>query len=120
MTENMKKFLEALSKDMGLQEKAKSASKEELVALAKELGIILTEADFEGPEGELSEKELAGVAGGRCICAMYGGGGGTDAKDDNTYGCACFVYGQGGDGRANDANCICVQAGGGDDTTQYM
>lgn len=121
MNENLKAFLEKVSKDKDLTEKVSSITETtDFIAVAAEYGYELKAVDFEVIEGEMSESELSDVSGGRCFCTMYGGGGGTDARDDNTYGCACFVYGQGGDGRADDANCICVQAGGGDDTAQYM
>lgn len=93
MTENRKKFFEALSANEEMQEKAKrSQTKEEIVELARELGITLTAADFVNEEGqELSEEELAAVAGGLadhcliigvtetegCVCAMVGVGGST-------------------------------------------
>ena len=64
MSENLKKFLEAVSKDENLREKAeavvKNADKEQAIAaainLAKQLGIELTEADFEAPKEEISEE----------------------------------------------------------------
>ena len=43
MTENMKKFLEAVSKNDELSTKINTMTKEDLLALAKELGVELTE-----------------------------------------------------------------------------
>ena len=48
MTENMKKFLEAVSKNEELAKKINTMTKEDLLALAKELSIELTEDDFAG------------------------------------------------------------------------
>ena len=44
MTENMKNFLAAVSKDEELVKKISTMTKEELLALARELGVGLTEA----------------------------------------------------------------------------
>lgn len=116
MIGNMKKFLEVVSKDKELSERLKvMTEKAEIIAEAANLGIMLTEADFEVTESEMSDKELSGISGGDCLCAMAGGGGGTDAYDGKTYGCACVLYGQGGDGSADDFNCCCVAGGAGVD-----
>ena len=109
MTENMKKFLEEASKNKDLLEKARTLSKEDLPALAKELGIALTEADLEASEGELSEKELSGVAGGgECWCVV--GGGGTESGDGTDEVCACVALGFGTD-NTNYARCNCYLGG---------
>ena len=120
MTDNMKKFLEAVSSDEALQKEFKvladSATKEvdahksAIVELAAKHGFTLTEDDFKPSEmGELSEDEMKAVAGGsECGCAIYGGGGG-----DLT--CAC-VWGVGG-GSSNAGHkgmCACVGGGYGD------
>ena len=131
MSENLKKFLELVSKDEALKQKAMACNdmeKEDAIrasiALAKEVGIELTEADFAKKEadGELSDDELDAVTGGvlACFCELAGGGGGTDANDHKKFGCACVIYGQGGDGRAEDSNCVCVTTGGGDDESQFF
>ena len=137
MTENLKKFLEAVSKDEALQAKvnALESNKETamagVIALAKELGIELTEADFAQPDGEISEDELETINGGRdtscgcptsgtgmtvnnsCYCAAAGGGGGKQ-KDEDIWGCACVAYGQGGDAKDDHTTCMCVLYGHGD------
>ena len=128
MSENLKKFLELLSKDKDLEAKALACNDlgEEkgrlaLLELAKENGIELTLADLakKAENGELSDDELDAVAGGGgCGCPAVGVGGGRDSKDGNAYHCACGAYGQGGDGRANDSNCLCIGAGGGNDEWQ--
>ena len=128
MTENLKKFLEAVSKDEALQAKvnALESNKETamagVIALAKELGIELTEADFAQPDGEISEDELETINGGgcptagtvnnSCYCAAAGGGGGKQ-KDEDIWGCACVAYGQGGDAKNDHWLCQCYLGGGG-------
>lgn len=129
MTENLKKFLEAVSKDEALQAKlnALESNKEiamaDIIALAKELGIELTEADFAQPDGEISEDELETINGGgcptngtvnnSCCCAAAGGGYGKQ-KDKDIWGCACVAYGQGGDGKEDHTTCMCVLYGHGE------
>ena len=123
MSENMKKFLELVSKDENLKKKALAFNNMEtakaiqaVIAFAKELGIELTEADFAKKEsdGELSDDELDAVAGGGgCGCAFGGGGDGTDNFGDD-YTCACVGYGQGGQG-VDRLNCVCPVVGGGAD-----
>ena len=126
MSKHLKEFLKLLSSNSEVKEKAmvcNELGKENvlsaLIVLAKENGIELSEADFvEQPveSEELDMEELGAVVGGAgiCLCAMAGGGG-TDAENGKTYGCACVGYGQGGDGRISDANCACVAMGEGHD-----
>ena len=124
MSENMKKFLEMVSKDENLKQKAMAYNDMETdkaiqagIALAKELGIELTEADFVKKESsnELNDDELDAVAGGGgCGCAAAGGGGGTNPQGE-TYGCACVMYGQGGNGNDDSFNCLCILGGAGGD-----
>ena len=82
MSENLKKFLDLIANDKELEAKAlacKEKGKEALLALAKEYGIELTEADFENKpvSGELDDDELDAVAGGLayCNCGAAGAGG---------------------------------------------
>ena len=115
MSENLKKFLEAASKDEALA--AKIGSEKDaavLIGLAKELGIELTAADFDESH-ELSDDDLDAVAGGSdvsCVCAM--GGGGESDNDDKT--CACVLAGAGYDKKYNRERCVCGFAGYGYDT----
>ena len=115
MNENMKKFLEAVSKDEELAKNVGSMKLEELLALAKELGLELTAEDLEKPAmQELNDDDLDAVAGGSdvsCACAMGGGG----TKDSNDKTCACVLAGAGysKDGRER---CVCGFAGYGYDT----
>ena len=84
MTENMKKFLEAVSKDEELAKKINAMTKEDMLALAKELCIELIEADFEKPDGEMDDNEMDDVVGGAdcCVCVL-GGGGTEEARSDD-------------------------------------
>lgn len=113
MTENIKKFLELVSGNEELASKAKNASKDEIIALAKEAGIALTEADFEAQSAEISDDELDAVTGGKkCICALSGGG--TGESSTGTKTCACVGYGQ-GDMKNGKMRCQCPLAGSGYD-----
>ncbi len=114
MTENMKKFLELISKDEDLKQKALALNdmehKEAVsagISLAKELGIELSEADFDNEESgdELKDDELDAVAGGG-DCGCVAGGGGTVC--DGSF-CPCVGYGQG------SVICFCVVIGFGED-----
>lgn len=77
MTENLKQFLLAVAEDKewiqwvnalaGRQEAIQAA-----IAKAAELDLDLSAADFDAPEGTLSEDELANVAGGGCSCTFAG------------------------------------------------
>ncbi len=115
MTENLKKFLETVSKDEALTAKVGTMGKDELVALAKELGIELTDADLEKPAvQELDDDDLDTVAGGddvSCACALGGGG----TKDNNDKTCACVLAG-GGYTKSGRERCVCGFAGYGYDS----
>ena len=104
MTENMKKFLEAVSKNEELTKKINTMTKEDLLALAKELGIELTEADFAESADELNEDELDAVAGGAACGCVLGGGGKGGGKWDNEV-CVCVT---GGGGQTGDGTCRCA------------
>lgn len=71
MTENVKKLLELASTNEALIEKLKKATKDEIIAIAKEQGITLTDLDLE-PNGEIPEEELNAVSGGLDIVAFRG------------------------------------------------
>lgn len=86
MTENMKKLLEELSKHEEMKERASAVrTKEEVMKLAEELGVPMTEEDFctQG-SGEVTEDELAAAVGGGGKCFLIGYG---------TEGCVCIVAG---------------------------
>lgn len=115
MTENLKKFLELVSKDEALTAKIGTMGEKELIALAKELGVELTNADLAKPAvQELEDDDLDTVAGGgdvTCACAMGGGG----TKDANDKTCACVLAGVGYSDDKNE-RCLCGFAGYGNDT----
>lgn len=109
MSENLKAFLEAVSKDESLAEKLNGLTEEaQIVAMAAELKIELTEEDFGLPEGELDAAELEGVVGGgECYC--FAGGGGTEGSRDEV--CACVLLGT---GFGSGERCFCSLYGQGD------
>ena len=114
MTENMKNFLKKVSEDKALAEKASKLERAELIALAKELGFELTEADWAQPEGEISEGEMdAGVGGSqRCRCVVSGGG--KAYADGNA--CGCVTAGIGTSKHDGEARCVCVASGIGEES----
>jgi predicted ribosomally synthesized peptide with nif11-like leader len=111
MKVNIEKLAKIASLDEKLSVKLQKASKEQVVVLAKEHGITLTEADFEAPQGAVSDDELeAAAGGGNCICAL--GGGGKAGEGEKT--CACVLVGLGyytGGG----LRCSCANLGSGVD-----
>lgn len=124
MTENMKKFIELVSKDEVLQEKLNTVQEQEeqenikaIIALASEYGITLTEVDFQNAKesGELSEEELTSVAGGNgCYCPGWGYGYGWDNFKE--WNCYCVGGGLSyADERYRTDFCMCVSMGVGID-----
>ena len=111
MTENIQKLLESISQNEELTKKIGTMTKDDLVALAKGLGIELTEEDFAQPTSELDDDALdTVVGGGACFCAMGGGG----TKDSNDHTCACVASG-GGSGKNGKVRCFCIAGGWGKD-----
>jgi hypothetical protein len=129
--ENVKKFYEELAKDKVLQAKSRAIGKKyegqkldekqteliyqkELMPLAREAGYDFTLAELKEYAGqskkpamrEVSEEELACVAGGGCGCVI-GGGGNLDGA-----ACAC-VFGGGGKNKWTGDVCMCPLAGAG-------
>lgn len=115
MTENLKKFLEAVTQNKELAEKINQESDpKQLIALAKEMGLTLTEADLEKKAEEIDDDDLDNVTGGSdvsCACAMGGGG----TKDTNDKTCACVLAGVGYE-KDGSERCLCGFAGYGYDT----
>lgn len=110
MNEKVKKFLELVSAE-GQEsiERMNKADKDELIAMAAQKGITLTEEDFKPQSGELSDDEMEAVAGGysqcgegRCACFNSGEGNGKKyeirlcvfhgVSDER---CQCNSYGMG-------------------------
>ncbi len=117
MTENMQLFLKKASED---KELAQKVSEEKdinvLIAIAKDLGITLTEEEFNEntAPNELSDDEIDAVTGGSdvaCACALGGGG----TKDNNDKTCACVLAGAGYT-RTGRERCVCGFAGYGYDS----
>ena len=116
MTENLKKFLEQVTKDPILTQKVNAeGDPQKLIAIAKEMGLELTEADLQKKSvEEIDDDDLDTVAGGSdvsCACAMGGGG----EKDSNDKTCACVLAGAGYD-KIGRERCVCGFAGYGYDT----
>lgn len=110
MTDNMKKFLELISSNEELTAKVSGTSHEETIAIAKEVGIELTDADFEAQSCEIGDDELDAVSGGdKCYCAM--GGGGTASAGQQT--CACVMGGAGFTKTGGINRCWCAVGGSG-------
>lgn len=106
MNDNLRAFLKAVASDKEWLASHKALSDRDeavaaAVAKAGEMGFALSAADFEAPDGELSDDELAVVSGGGyCFCFMGGGGTAADSYDcistgDQDKACACIVYGEG-------------------------
>lgn len=112
MTDNVKKLLEIISTNEELKAKFSSIGKDEIIALAREQGIELTEADFESSNGEVSDDELSAVAGGKW-CTCFIGGGGTGEEKDRSKTCACVHAGV-GLWKNGSVRCACAGAGAGD------
>ena len=63
--EQLKTFLEKVKSDAALQEKLKGAAdSDDVVAIAKEAGFMISADDFKNAQTDISEEELEGVAGG--------------------------------------------------------
>lgn len=144
MNENLRAFLAQAGEDEAWRAELakledKQAAVEACLAKAAELGLTLAAEDFDEPAGELSEDELAAVAGaGDCMC-MLGGGGTKDdgALEDRCWSpflgyvdtvCACVVYGEGWADELSPMEgdydeyqrCICPMVGEGEGmTTSY-
>ena len=114
MTDNMKKFLEEVSKDKELIEKlSKAETPEAVIALAKEIGFELTAEDLKSKEtiSEISDDELEDVAGGKkCYCVLGGGGTGEEGVSKT---CACVHFGF-GENDIRERRCACCGYGEGD------
>lgn len=111
MKENVKKFLEEVSKNAELREKLQGSNdKEAMIKAAKAHGFELSEADFEtSGMTELSEDEMKAVAGG-AVCSCTATGQGTEED----LSCFCNGSGEGVNVTNNHFRCGCfstLQAG---------
>ena len=115
MTDNAKKFAEAVSKNEAMKKELEALGKNDVVAVIKvaaKHGFTLTEEDFKAEAmEELDEDELEAVAGGVCVCLVAGGGTGWGKQ------CACVIGGKG----TNDSGtlCGCAIVGAGRDDEDY-
>jgi predicted ribosomally synthesized peptide with nif11-like leader len=99
----VKEFYEALSKDEAMQERAKGlkavgettaeAAAEAVVAFAKSEGYAFTAEELKDFSKELSEQELAAVAGGNDIECITAGTKMTFDKNGRMVHCWCFLMG---------------------------
>lgn len=105
MTENIKKLLELATDKRELQDKLNKANKEELIAIASENGISLTDADF-AQSSEINDDELGSVAGGSGEDSSCPWGG----VDIRNTGCSCSEHGV---GVTDTLVCVCVLGGSG-------
>ena len=63
--EQLKAFMEAVKADAGLQEKLNTAvDADAVVAIAKEVGFLISAEEVQRAQAEISEEDLGGVAGG--------------------------------------------------------
>lgn len=114
MTDNLKRFLEYVSTDNKLVSSIPEMSREEIVRVAADAGIQLTDRDFEEARssGELLDDELVNVVGGgKCGCVWCGGGN----TGDGYKKCSCC---KNGSGKFDDGceRCSCAAFGGGVDS----
>lgn len=65
---------------------------------------MLTDTDFEKPDGELSDDELDAMAGG-ALCACMFAGSGDDNNSNEKY---CFSAAGGGQYTNGDCRCVCL------------
>lgn len=114
-TENVKKFMEALSEDSELQEKLlrhqlsegqRQLLKERIVSIAREAGFSFTAEELEQYEADSLPPDGAMRDWDTCFCVA--GGGGYNRTDG--YSCACVV---GGGGKADKDGVyqFCILAG---------
>ena len=111
MTDNAKKFAEAVSKNEAMKKELEALGKNDeaaVIKIAAKHGFTLTEEDFKADDmNEMNEDELEAVAGGVCACPVVGGGTGNGKQ------CACVW---GGKGESDSGRfCMCSLAGGGKD-----
>lgn len=114
-TENVTKFMEALSEDCKLQEKLlqkplseeqKNLLRSRIISVAKEAGFSFTAEELKQYEASSQALDSAMKDWDTCFCVL--GGGGHNCTDD--YSCAC-VLGGGGKADKDGVYLACVAAG---------
>ena len=128
--ENVRKFYEALARDVAMQERAKVLNeqhggmkvpevtiREDIIAFARAEGYKITArelGEYRSWAHPLTYEELGTVAGGGggCACFYSGSGSGTDRAGD-AFVCECCAYGPGGGEGDEQSMCVCFLAGGG-------
>ena len=63
-------FLEAVKADTALQVQLKSAKHDDVIAIAKTAGFVISAEDLERSQVELSDEELENVAGGVAVSPL--------------------------------------------------
>ena len=64
--EQLRAIMEAVKADAGLQQKLKAAEDSDaVVAIAKEMGFLISAEELQRAQAEISEEDLEGVAGGK-------------------------------------------------------
>jgi len=63
-------FLEAVKADAALQGQLKSAKHDDVIAIAKTAGFVISAEDLERSQVELSDEELENVAGGVAVAPL--------------------------------------------------
>ena len=108
MTENVKKFLEFVSKNEALKNELKDAKDPQaMLKIAESHGFKLSAEDFKssGME-ELSEDEMKAVSGGSfCGCGNAGSG------SAHNLDCFCSDVGSGKDPEGGNGFCVCAYVG---------
>ena len=70
--EQLKAFLEAVKADASLQEKLKAtADADAVVEVAKTAGFVISTEGLQKAQAEISDEQLAGVAGGGSVLFKY-------------------------------------------------
>jgi predicted ribosomally synthesized peptide with nif11-like leader len=71
--EQLKAFMEAVKADAGLQEKLNAAANSDaVVAIAKEVGFMISADELQRTQAEVSEEDLEGVTGAGTKPTFFG------------------------------------------------
>ena len=73
LEEQLKAFLEKVKADTSLQEKLKDApDSDAVVAIAKEVGFVISAVDLKSAQAEASDEDLESAAGGNGTLSICG------------------------------------------------